>query len=78
MSVEDWGFPVQFWPWTPPFSIFPPRYYLSACDCVRDYSNKKPFKVQRKNARNADPPKKVRCNAGTQARHLRWTYLGKS
>jgi len=78
VSVEDWVFPVQFWPWTPPFSVFLPRYYRSACDCVRDQSNIKACKVQRNNARDADPPKKVRCNAGTQARQLRCTYLATS
>ena len=75
ISVEDWGFPVQFWPWTPPVSVFPPRYYRSTCDYERDWSNIKPFKVQRNTARDAEPPQKVRCNAGTQARQLRWTYI---
>jgi len=31
--------------------------------------------MQRNNARDADPPKKVRCNAGTQACQLRCTYI---
>ena len=31
--------------------------------------------MQRNNARDADPPKKGRCIAGTQARQLHWTYL---
>jgi len=35
----------------------------------------KTSEVQRNNANDADPPKKVRCNAGTQARHLHCLYL---
>ena len=31
--------------------------------------------MQRNKTRNADPPKKVCCNAGTQARQLPCTYL---
>ena len=76
-SVEDWVCSAQFWSWTPPFPVFLPRNYHSACESVRGSSNIKPFKVQRNNARDADPHPKVHCNAGMQARQLRWTYLAR-